>query len=162
MDCCTTPSSNDSLITDCPACGGRGRRVKPITLDMLLRSGVDRRDSGYRFCATPECDVAWFGETTGHRLPVASARVRIGNKETQADRPVCYCFGYAAGDIVAEVRLSGTSRIPEVIADHCRKGEDRCPEANPQGSCCLGNVRAVMKDALDADACGCSAQDARS
>ena len=157
MDCRTTEAARPAVVTDCPACGERGRRVKPVTLDSLVREGVERKDESYRFCATPGCDVAWFGEASGHAIPVAASRVRIGQKETVADRTLCYCFGYSAADVAAQVERTGTSTISDVIAEHCRRGEDRCPENNPQGACCLGNVRAVMKSAAVADACGCAA-----
>jgi hypothetical protein len=144
-----------AAITDCPACGARGRRVKPITLDALIREGTERDDAPYRFCATPGCEC-WFGEATGHAIPVSASRVRIGQKETTADRKLCYCFGYSAADVAEQVARTGTTTIPDVIADHCRRGEDRCPETNPQGACCLGNVRAAMKLVSPVDGCGCS------
>jgi len=131
--------------------------VKPVTLDSLVREGVERIDESYRFCPTPGCDVAWFSEATSHRIPVAASRVRIGQKETVADRSLCYCFGFSAADVATQVERTGTSTIPDVIAEHCRRGEDRCPETNPQGACCLGNVRAAMKSAAVVDACGCAA-----
>lgn len=156
MDCCTPEAAVPAAVTDCPACGARGRRVKPITLDALVREGTERDDASYRFCAKPGCEVAWFGESTGHRIPVSASRVRIGQKEVTADRTLCYCFGYSAADVSEQVARTGTSTIPEVIAEHCRQGEDRCPETNPQGACCLGNVRAAMKAAPAVDGCGCS------
>jgi hypothetical protein len=123
-----------------------------VTLDALLLDGAPRRDESYRFCASVGCDVAWFGETTGHPIPMSACRVRIGQKETAADRPLCYCFGYAQADVARDVAVRGTSTIPDVIAEHCRNGRDRCPETNPQGACCLGNVRAAMKRASSTDA----------
>ena len=60
--------------------------------------------------------------------------------------PLCYCFGYTAADIAAEIRADGATTIPDAITAHCRRGEDRCPETNPQGSCCLGNIRAAVTE----------------
>lgn len=156
MDCCTPEAAPHAAVTDCPACGARGRRVKPVTLDALVRVGTERDDASYRFCATAGCDVAWFGESTGHPIPVSASRVRIGQKETSADRTLCYCFGYTAAEVAEQVGRTGTSTIPDVITDHCRRGEDRCPETNPQGACCLGNVRAAMKAASTVYGCGCT------
>jgi hypothetical protein len=156
VDCCTPEAAPPAAVTDCPACGARGRRVKPVTLDALVHVGTARKDASYRFCATVGCDVAWFGESTGHHIPVSASRVRIGQKETTPDRRLCYCFGYSAADVTEQVARTGTSTIPDAIAEHCRNGEDRCPETNPQGACCLGNVRAAMKSASAVDGCGCS------
>jgi hypothetical protein len=35
--------------------------------------------------------------------------------------------------------------IIEDIEEQCRQGLDRCEVANPQGRCCLGNVKAVAR-----------------
>lgn len=132
---------------DCPSCGQRGRRVKPVTLASLVSEGTPVGEGIYRFCRTQGCDVVYFSEGGAAPIPVSSMRVRVGQKETAADRPICYCFGHSAAEVVAEVEATGTSSIPDQITEHCRRGEDRCPETNPQGSCCLGNVRAVLKEA---------------
>ena len=99
-----------------------------------------RRAPGrYLVCATVGCDIAWFSEA-GHRLLVSASRVAIGQKSTAPDRTLCYCFGHTARDVSAAVVAS--------ITEGCRRGEDRCPETNPQGSCCLGNVHAALKGAM--------------
>ncbi len=151
MDCCVTDATCQTVrpaLVECPECGARGRKVKPITLRSLLIDGVERRDEVYRFCATPGCPVVYFGEGTGDVVHRDALRVRVGQKETAADRPICYCFDFSAADVTAEVATTGSSTIPDRITEHCRRGEDRCPETNPQGSCCLGNVRAFVKEAL--------------
>ena len=144
MDCCATEPEARTDSRACPACGHRGRRVKRVTLDALVADGAAPDDQDYRFCATPGCPVAYFGDATGRQVPVSELRVRVGQKETAPDRPLCYCFDYSAADVTAQVEATGTSNIPDVITDHCRRGEDRCPQTNPQGSCCLGNVRAAV------------------
>lgn len=143
-------SGAEQALVDCPACGQRGRKVKPVTLSSL--AAAETTDAAYRFCATAGCDVAWFGEA-GHRIPVSASRVAIGQKSTAPDRTLCYCFGHTAQDIEDEVAATGASTIPKRIADACKRGEDRCPETNPQGSCCLGNVHAALKLATKPSCC---------
>jgi hypothetical protein len=161
VGCCCTPEQDEKTEpsplarTECPACDARGRRVKSITLDSLLVADAARNEGeAYRFCKTIDCEVAWFGETSGHAIPRAAARVRIGQKERVADRTLCYCFGYSAADIERELAERGASTIPEQITARCRQGEDRCPQTNPQGACCLGNVRAAVKAAARASSPG--------
>lgn len=43
---------------------------------------------------------------------------------------------------------TGASIVPGSITEKCRQGLDRCEEMNPQGACCLGNVRQVVKAAM--------------
>jgi len=150
VDCCDVGSvaTPEAVIKDCPSCGERGRLVKPITLISLLPGGPPAPAERYRFCGTVGCDVAWFSQDTGHVVSTSQVPLRIGQKESAPDRALCYCFGYTAADMTTDVARTGTSGIPDVITEHCRRGEDRCPETNPQGACCLGNVRAALEDAL--------------
>ncbi|MBI4602971.1 MAG: cation transporter [Planctomycetes bacterium] len=136
----------------CPACGIKGKTVKSITIESLVveeaRNRAGRSD-GFRFCAEPSCEVAYFHPETGAQISESEVRVRIGQKETQAPRPVCYCFEHTVEEIAAEVVATGTSKVADDITAKCRQGLDRCEETNPQGSCCLGNVRLAMKEAQE-------------
>lgn len=131
----------------CPSCGKKGRAVKPITVESLVtekaRARVGHAD-GFRFCAEPSCDVAYFRPETGDRIVRSEVKIRIGQKETAPPRPICYCFNHTVEEIEAEVAKTGTSRIPDEITEKCRQGLDRCEETNPQGACCLGAVRQVL------------------
>ena len=134
----------------CPSCRTKGRTVKPVTIESLVteaaRVRVGRTD-GFRFCTEPSCEVAYFHPETGNRFSRSDVKVRIGQKETSPPRPVCYCFDHTVEEIENEVATTGTSRVPDEIAQKCRQGLDRCEETNPQGACCLGNVRQAVKNA---------------
>jgi len=77
----------------------------------------------------------------GAALGVDALRVRVGQKETGPDRPICYCFAHSAADLRAK------PGIRDEIKAACKRGEDHCAETNPQGACCLGNVAAVLRQA---------------
>jgi hypothetical protein len=119
-----------------------------LTEDARARLGDAKR---YRFCKTATCDVAYFGEREQVTFYRADVRVPIFQKSTEPSRLVCYCFEHQVSDIEDEVRRTGASSIPDAIGQKCKAGLDRCEEMNPQGSCCLGNVRQVMKQAQSSD-----------
>ena len=123
--------------------------MKPVTIESLVieaaRARVGRTD-GFRFCGEPSCAVAYFHPETGDRFLRCDVKVRIGQKETTPPRPVCYCFDHTVEEIEDEVARTGSSRIPDQITEKCREGLDRCEETNPQGACCLGNVRRAEFD----------------
>jgi len=134
----------------CPGCGSQGKAVEPVTLQSLLTDAAKARVAelnGFRFCSTPGCEVAYYRPGAATTFTIADVRVPIGQKQTDAWRKVCYCFDHTAADIDAEVAATGTSTIPADIAAKCKQGLDRCPETNPQGSCCLGNVKVALKTA---------------
>src|SRR5690606_12212003 len=116
VECCSTEETPSRDGRSCPVCGEVGRRVQTVTLDALVRDDVPRNDEVYRFCGVSGCKVAWFGEQTGHLIPVRASRVRIGQKESSFDRPLCYCFGYRHSDLVEDLGAHGRSTIPATIA----------------------------------------------
>ncbi len=134
----------------CPACQAGGLPVKPVTIDALARDTVLdrlRTRAGFGYCPTADCPVAWFQPETGEIVDKSDLTVRIGMKETTGPRPICYCFGHDAVDLEAEIQANGRSEIPAQIAAKCGQGLGRCEETNPQGSCCLGNVNRIIREA---------------
>ena len=119
-----------------------------MTLTHQLHEEVLPRVAGreWYFCPDPDCDVAYF-TADGETLSKDLLKARVGLKESGAPRPICYCFGYDFEDVEREAAGSEASAISAVITENCRQGLDRCEQTNPQGSCCLGNVRHVFQEA---------------
>ncbi len=136
------------MATTCTVTGASGRKVSESTLTHLLREEALARVGGHQwfFCPDPECDVVYF-TADGESLTKDMLRVRVGLKESGPPRPICYCFGHDFADVEREADHSEDSRIATDITEKCRQGLDRCEETNPQGSCCLGNVRRVFVEA---------------
>jgi len=134
----------------CPACGSRGRRVPPVTIENLATPAVLATledTAGFAYCPATACDVVWFHPSGNIILGRADCRVPVGLKEATPPRPICYCFEHTIEEIESEIRDRGATDIPATIAAKCRQGLDRCEETNPQGSCCLGNINKVVKAA---------------
>ncbi len=139
MDCCGSNSDVPSTVAvDCPRCGHRGRTVGDETLNALLTAPEQQGSGTWRFCRTRDCPVVYF-QGDGTILKADALKVRVGQKEDRADRPICYCFGHSAEDLRARPGLQ------DEIKAACKRGDDRCPLTNPQGSCCLGNVASVLR-----------------
>ncbi len=132
----------------CPVAGTPGKRVSEHTLRALLRP--ERHPAvlptRYRFCATPGCDVVYFAEDGSHVFTRSDLSVRVGIKEAEPPRPVCYCFGYSVEDMIEEVRLTGRTTVPDRIRTKLESQGCHCEETNPQGSCCLGTVMAIAEE----------------
>jgi len=133
----------------CPQCGSKGRQIGPAALEVQLRkeaAELFQDIDGYRFCATPECDVVYF--RNGDDWFVQSdLKLPVFQKSADPNRFVCYCFEHRVGEITEEVATSGTSVVPAEIKAKCKTGLDECETKNPQGACCLGNVLSLVKQA---------------
>lgn len=141
-----TPKS--TTAPDCPRSETRGKRVENITLESLLQPQERRRiaSSTWFYCPEGSCSVVYFNGG-GECIEKHLLGVRVGTKESGPPRPICYCFEHTIEDIDADVARDGSSEIPNSITEKCRQGLHRCEETNPQGTCCLGSVRRVLKEA---------------
>jgi hypothetical protein len=99
---------------------------------------------GVLLCESKTCDVVYF-VPNALVVPKAALTVPVFQKEASVDRPVCYCFAYSVADVLAATRVDGSNSIVDEITQACRNHLDRCEETNPQGRCCLGNVRSVLR-----------------
>jgi hypothetical protein len=78
--------------------------------------------------------------------------IRVGQKESDVHRLVCYCFNHSICSIRDEVRTTGKSTVVESITAEIRAKRCACEVTNPEGACCLGNVAAAVKSVLSASA----------
>lgn len=82
------------------------------------------------------------GEQT---ITMDQVRERVYQKEPEAgDVFICYCFRYTTGDLRA-ASAEGRLAILDEINSGIGAGQCACDLRNPQGSCCLGNVRQMIK-----------------
>lgn len=107
------------------------------------------------FCLGEACEVVYF-DASGLVVTKDALRVQVFQKERDPERLVCYCFRHSVRDVEAaeaEAEAEGGNRVVEAITAACRSGLDRCEQMNPQGRCCLGNIRRVAKLASSEESC---------
>lgn len=156
--CCTRPNGAPTVsacavpaaivqLSHCPACGEKGKPVEMQTVKAMLAVSLEAlRPTDYRFCRTPTCPVVYFTADGSQTFMTEDVREPIHQKAPQDDEVfVCYCFRHTPGSIRAELIATGTSTTVERINAGIQAGQCACEIRNPQGSCCLGNVRAVVR-----------------
>jgi Zinc binding domain len=145
FDCRQVETPRRPAPVRCADCGQPGRTVDPITVKALLRPEALARLSApaHRFCPNPSCPVVYFGD--GEAFDREQIAVPVFQKEPPGDRTVCYCFAISEADVRREIRETGRSATARRITAHLKAGRCACEIKNPQGSCCLGNVVAVVK-----------------
>lgn len=147
-----SPEETAAPQRHCPSCGNRGRIVEPITLQSLLKPDRLGFVGGavYRYCGRRGCEVVYFAEDNSRVFTLGDLTVRVGAKVFDPPRPLCYCFGYTAEDLLEEIRNTGRTTIPDKIRAGIGSDACRCERTNPQGSCCLGVVTAFVDEARQA------------
>jgi Zinc binding domain len=148
---CELPSPTRSatpprIVSTCPVSGDKGKPVQGQTVKALLSVTLrEVPNAEYLFCRTQTCPVVYFSSDGAQTFTIEQVRERVYQKESNTnDVFVCYCFRHTVGEVRAaspETRISILDDINIGIqADQCA-----CDLRNPQGSCCLGNVRALLK-----------------
>lgn len=146
MDSCCPPRISDPSDSRlCPACGHAGRRIEAITPKALLRPAALTKlgPTGHRFCATASCPVVYFGD--GGTFGREDVLVPVFQKEPEGRRTVCYCFDVTEDQMRREMETDGASAAADRIKVLVRDDRCACEVRNPQGSCCLGNVTALLR-----------------
>lgn len=148
-DCCSRqPIPRKSKgINVCPVSGTNAKRVGLITLKSQLKpdalATLDPQPD-YFFCRDANCDVVYFSNTSRYRQQ--QVKLPIFEKDPGDEVPACYCFGWTRTALATAVKTGKADEVPESIAHHVKAGRCGCEVNNPQGSCCLGNVRKAIEE----------------
>jgi hypothetical protein len=138
------------LGDQCPHCAHRGRAVDTQTVKaMLAVSLYAMRPTHYYFCQSEDCPIVYFGGDGQQSFTEAELRERVYQKHPQDDELlICYCFNHTLGSIREEWRQRGQSSVIEAITAGTQSDQCACDIRNPQGSCCLGNVRRFVRQIM--------------
>lgn len=133
-------------VNACPECGRTGKPVQGQTVKAVISLSLrETQETQYLFCRTQTCPVVYFSTNGEQTFTIDQVRDKVYQKEPEnEDVFICYCFRHTVGELRAaspEERLTIVDDINTGInAEQCA-----CDLRNPQGSCCLGNVRAMTK-----------------
>ncbi|MBC8335538.1 MAG: hypothetical protein ISR59_09165 [Anaerolineales bacterium] len=141
-------SKGQGLSGACPTNGVIGKKVDTQTVKAILALPLNLLTSdAYRFCADPDCSTVYYSEDGQQLFDEADLRERVYQKHADdKEISICYCFRHTVGNIGSEIAESGKSTVVAEITAGIKAGQCACDIRNPQGDCCLGNVRALVKD----------------
>ncbi len=127
---------------NCPDCHSQGKPIQISTLKSQLKPQAMRQitDKQYFFCKTPKCEVVYFN--THSQFNTEDIREKVFQKDPSPDCFVCYCFGFTRADILNDAETDEPSISLQISAWTSAK-KCACELRNPQGSCCLGNVKQI-------------------
>ena len=133
-------------VNACPECGKVGKPIQGQTIKALLSVSLRQLQvEKYFFCRTQTCPVVYFSADGEQTFSVEEVRERVYQKEPEAeDVFICYCFRHTVGKLRAALSKDRIAIVDD-INKGINAGQCACDLRNPQGSCCLGNVRNVIK-----------------
>ena len=115
---------------------------------LLKPAALERLAPGeYHFCPSAECAVVYFG--SGGAFLREDVAVTVFQKEAGGPRTICYCLDITEDQLRNELAATGGSRSADRIRELIANDRCACELRNPQGSCCLGNVAALVKSARE-------------
>jgi len=133
-ECCNSCSNTDyPKKAVCPMNGQSYPRVEHKTLLHHLLKPWQKNipKQAWYFCDSPECEVIYFGqdETVYTQDDV---RTPVGQKSSQPERTLCYCFDVQQQDCDAQL-----DKAKGFVIEQTREGSCDCAIRNPSGRCCL-------------------------
>ena len=130
--------NNQSLL--CPTNGMQGKPVKLSTVKSMLTFEALAHvepSQAFFFCPDSSCRTVYY--SASQTFVTRDIRVKVFQKDTEEDVPVCYCFGWTRAMLNTQADNSAIS-APTEIRNHIKANRCACDLRNPQGVCCLGNV----------------------
>ncbi len=158
--CCCPPEAGNT-VCDLPAQGFRrpapaagvcphgkpiGKRVQGHTVKALLSVSLrEVRAADCLYCRTQTCPIVYCSPDHGQTFTVDHVRERVYQKAPDADDVwVCYCFRHTVGDVGGASPEARAAMLQDIDTG-INAGQCACDLRNPQGSCCLGNVRGLIQ-----------------
>ena len=148
--CCSIPNPNPTVVGAdlCPTCGQKGKPVAALTINTLVYPEL-KPPGGYPdgyYCPNPDDATIYFFPDERAPLSKGQVTVRVGFKEAEPPRLVCYCFEHTREEIQQDFLRQGESTIKADIREKVAAGLCSCEVKNPKGKCCVGDVRAAYRE----------------
>jgi len=113
---------------------------------MLSVSLAHINHPAFYFCLDPECPTVYYSADGKQLFTEVDLREKVYQKHPDEDETlICYCFQYSVGGLRKEMHETGVCHAVEHITAGIQKKQCACDIRNPQGDCCLGNVRQTIK-----------------
>ncbi len=134
----------------CKRCGGEGMKVTPLTLGAHL--GVEewnKIDNSFYFCPSRECEVVYFSNRSGVYFTKREVKTRVGIKEREEPKPLCYCNRVTEEMLRRAVLEEKCCSSVEEVQSRTRAGRGRwCVVTNPSGRCCEWYLKDIISEML--------------
>ncbi len=142
-DCCVPKKAS---AQNCPSCNNISKSVsyKTVIHHVNYPANLNIDEAEFHFCDSKDCDTVYFNDKN-MCFKLNDIRGKVGQKSASKDRPICYCFGIKASDIVLELNDHSVSTSRQRVLEFTKERLCDCVIKNPSGSCCLVDFREIQK-----------------
>jgi hypothetical protein len=141
-NCCC--ESTDQPIDVCPGC------EKPVVSIETIKAMVDiplwniTPGDQFFYDADEDSEMVYLSTQSGMIINESELREKVFAKNPDDDDCyVCYCFKIKIGDL-RQATIEERQTIFERLKAASNKNQCSCKTRNPKGSCCIGDVKALI------------------
>jgi len=128
-------SAKAKVIPACPVCNGNGQKVRKITVEHQVKSGVYFGEEQFFLCRTPDCEVAYYSEEGKITIKQDQLINKIWFKHVPSPVPICYCANVTEEEILHHVAVAQCCSTFEDIKRHTGANTGcECLTKNPAGT----------------------------
>ena len=129
---CGAESLNVASAPLCPVCGTPGKKVKPETVQGLVKKEkLPVIMENYALCLSAACDVVYSGHSI---LRKGDVKVPVWFKETDPSRPICYCAGVTERVILDHIFRGCWKDLKDIQQHTGANTVKECLTKNPAGT----------------------------
>lgn len=150
MGCCIQKNEDRESLDSyhdfkCPDCHRKGVKVALTTVQSFVKIVAIDKGITYKFCKNTDCSIVYFTANKEDFFRTCDISTKITLKDPGLDVKLCYCFNHTRQSVQAQIQSFGKTSVLEDIKMKMKEPGCFCETSNPQGGCCLGNVKAWIK-----------------
>jgi hypothetical protein len=133
---------------NCPKCNHPGKHINSQTIKGVLITTLEILKPGnpYYYCKTQDCVVVYFHEDGNQVITEDDLRVSVYHKHPSSPTVnICYCFGINVEELDNDIKNNAGEKSANRINAGIKAEQCACDIRNPEGVCCLGNVKRRIK-----------------
>jgi len=150
--CCLVTEETDApLRAVCSESATDSKKIQRRTIEHMVKPELADKilDSQYYYCADADCPVVYFSMENTNKFTIEDLQVAVFAKDPGKNVNVCYCYDWTRGRIEDEIGTTGVSTASKEVAEKVRASLCECDIKNPKGTCCLGDINTVIKEAKE-------------
>lgn len=149
--CLVTERTEAPTRADCSVSRTSSRKIQRQTVEHMVKTDLVGSMSGsqYYYCNAPDCTVVYFNQDGSGTFTKGDLQVKVFAKDPGGNVNVCYCYDWTRERIKNELAEAGQSSAAKEIAKKVKDGLCECDIKNPKGTCCLGDVNATVREAME-------------